>query len=69
MLTKGLSIELAGDGFAVVAIAPGRTQTDLGGQNAPWPVAESVANQRKVIACLSPADNGRFVNLLGETVP
>lgn len=69
MVTKGLSVELAGDGVTVVAMAPGWTQTDLGGQQAQWSVEDSVANQRKVIAGLSTADNGRFINLLGDQVP
>jgi len=69
MVTKGLSVELADQGFTVVCMAPGWTQTDLGGASAQWPVAESVANQRKVIAGLAAQDNGRFVDLLGRSVP
>lgn len=69
MVTKGLSVELAADGITVVSMAPGWTQTDLGGAHAHWSVEDSVANQRKVIAGLTGADNGRFVNLLGENVP
>lgn len=69
MVTKGLSAELAQQGFTVVSMAPGWTQTDLGGASARWPVEESVANQIKVIAGLSAQDNGRFVDLLGRTVP
>ena len=69
MVTKGLSVELADQGITVVSLAPGWTQTDLGGTSAEWPVAESVANQRKVIAALGPEDTGRFVDLLGRSVP
>lgn len=69
MVTKGLSVELANQGFTVISMAPGWTQTDLGGTSAQWPVAESVANQLKVIAGLTAQDNGRFVNLLGNNVP
>lgn len=69
MVSKGLSVELAGDGVTVVAMAPGWTQTDLGGKQAHWSVEDSVANQHKVIAGLTAADNGRFVNLLGQDVP
>ncbi len=69
MVTKGLSVELASDGISVVSMAPGWTQTDLGGVNAHWSVEDSVANQRRVIAGLTPTDTGRFVNLLGEDVP
>lgn len=69
MVTKGLAIDLAGDGLAVVAMAPGWTRTELGGSHATWSVEDSVANQRRVIAALGRGDSGRFVNLLGETVP
>ena len=69
MVTKGLSVELANQGFTVISMAPGWTQTDLGGTSAQWPVAESVANQLKVIAGLTAQDNGRFVNLQGNSVP
>lgn len=69
MVTKGLSVELAPLGFTVISMAPGWTQTDLGGTAAQWPVDESVANQRKVIATITAQDNGRFVDLLGRSVP
>lgn len=69
MLSKGLAVELGQDGFTIVALTPGWTRTDLGGDDAHWPVEESVAKQRTVIARLGPADNGRFLNLLGEEVP
>ena len=69
MVTKGLSVELADQGFIAISMAPGWTQTDFGGTSAQWPVAESVANQIKVFAGLTAQDNGRFVNLLGNSVP
>lgn len=69
MVTKGLSVELSAQGFIIVSMAPGWTQTDLGGVSARWPVEESVANQLEVIAGLSAQDNGRFVDLLNRTVP
>lgn len=69
MITKGLSIELAGDGFTVVSMAPGWTKTDLGGVNAEWNTDESVRRQLVTIAGLTPEDTGTFVNLRGETVP
>lgn len=69
MVTKGLAAELGADDITLIAMAPGWTQTDLGGQNAQWPVADSVANQLRVIGGISGADNGRFINLLGKTVP
>lgn len=69
MVTKGLSVDLADQGVTVVSLAPGWTQTDLGGAAAHWPVAESVANQLKVIGGLGPQNTGSFVDLLGRPVP
>jgi len=69
MVTKGLSVELADQGVTVVSLAPGWTQTDLGGAAAHWPVGESVSNQLKVIAGLGPQNTGSFVDLLGRPVP
>lgn len=69
MVTKGLSVELAAQGIRVISMAPGWTQTDLGGAAAHWPVAESVANQRKVIASLDSNHTGLFIDLLGRAVP
>lgn len=68
MVTRGLAIDLAGAGLSVVAMAPGWTQTDLGGAHATWTVTDSVSRQLGVLAALGPQDSGRFVNLLGETV-
>ncbi|MCJ2179777.1 SDR family NAD(P)-dependent oxidoreductase [Novosphingobium sp. 2580] len=69
MVTKGLAIDLASEGLAVVAMAPGWTRTELGGAHATWSTEDSVANQRRVIAALGREYSGRFINLLGETVP
>lgn len=68
MVTKGLSIDLAPERIAVVAMAPGWVRTELGGAAAHWSVEDSVTRQRAVIAGLGPADSGRFVNLNGEPV-
>ncbi len=69
MLTHGLAIDLANDRITLVSMAPGWTKTDLGGARAHWDVDASVSRQLQVIDALTSADTGRFVNLLGETVP
>ncbi|PZR36077.1 SDR family oxidoreductase [Caulobacter segnis] len=69
MLTKGLSIDLRERGVTVMSMAPGWTQTDIGGANATWPVDESVRRQRAVIAEMTSAHSGQFLNLNGEPVP
>lgn len=68
MATKGLAIDLAGEGITIMAMAPGWVKTDLGTAAAIWSVEDSVANQRKVIAGITAADTGRFINLLDEPV-
>ena len=68
MLTKGLSLDLKDKGVTVMSMAPGWTKTDLGGPDAMWTVEDSVANQRKIIAGLTFADTGRFIDLTGKPV-
>ena len=68
MLAKGLAVELKGDGVTVIAMAPGWTRTALGGPDAPYSVEESVEGQQKVIAGLSLADTGKFLDLAGAEV-
>ncbi|HWU03133.1 MAG TPA: SDR family oxidoreductase [Novosphingobium sp.] len=69
MLTRGLSLDLAGDGIKVVSMAPGWTKTDLGGEGAQWDVDESVRRQRDVLAGADRLPSGCFVDLNGEMVP
>jgi NAD(P)-dependent dehydrogenase (short-subunit alcohol dehydrogenase family) len=65
MLTKSLANDLAGRGFTVVSFHPGWVTTDMGGESASIDPAESVGGMRRVIAGLTPADNGKFFNYDG----
>lgn len=69
MLAKGLSVDLKLDGVTVIALAPGWTRTALGGADAPYSVEESVTGQQKVIAGLSVAQSGQYIDLHGAEVP
>lgn len=69
MLAHGLAIDLRAQGVKVVALAPGWTRTELGGGDAHWSTADSVAAQRRVLDGIGAGDSGRFINLTGETVP
>ena len=69
MLTRGLAIDLGKEGISVVALSPGWTKTDMGGENAIWEVVESVRRQREVIAGMGREHSGRFFNLQGEELP
>ena len=65
MVTKTLANDLAGRGITVISFHPGWVQTDMGGEGASIPAAESVAGMRQVIEGLSAADNGKFFNYDG----
>jgi hypothetical protein len=61
---------LALDGKATcISFHPGWVRTDMGGSGADIDVATSVAGMRKVLADLTPADNGRFFNHDGQAIP
>ena len=68
MITRGLSVDLGEKGFTVISISPGWAQTDMGGEAATISAEESVAGMRKVIAGLSTADNGKFLNYDGSEI-
>lgn len=69
MFSKTLAIELAGDGFTVLALHPGWVQTDMGGPNATLKPEESVSGMRSVIAGLTPEDSGSYRAYNGDDVP
>ena len=50
----------------LVALDPGWVQTDMGGAAAPVSLEDSVSGLRKVIAHLTPEDNGRLLHFDGR---
>lgn len=68
MLARGLAVDLRERGVTVVALTPGWTRTAMGGDAAPVGVADSVAAQRAVLAKLTLADSGRFLDRTGADV-
>lgn len=68
-VVKSLSIDLAGEGFSVVALHPGWVQTDMGGPNALITASESATGLAKVIEGLTLQDAGRFINYDGSDIP
>jgi NAD(P)-dependent dehydrogenase (short-subunit alcohol dehydrogenase family) len=63
-------VALALDGRATcVAFHPGWVRTDMGGAGAELAVEDSVADLRRTIAALTPADSGRFLNHDGSPIP
>jgi len=68
MASRSLAQDLRGEGLITVAISPGWVQTDMGGSDAPTPVAESVAGLIALIDRLTLQDSGSFLNFRGEPI-
>jgi NAD(P)-dependent dehydrogenase (short-subunit alcohol dehydrogenase family) len=66
---KSLAVDLSARGIIAVPIHPGWVRTDMGGPNATVDAVDSVAGMRKVIASLTPADTGRFLQFQGKELP
>ncbi|KAH9887891.1 NAD-P-binding protein [Cubamyces lactineus] len=53
----------------VVCLCPGWVKTDMGTDDAPLELEESVSAVAKVLTSLTPEDNGRLINYRHEIVP
>ncbi|EIW59784.1 NAD-P-binding protein [Trametes versicolor FP-101664 SS1] len=53
----------------VVCLCPGWVKTDMGTEDAPLELEESVSSVAKVLTSLKPGDNGRLINYRHEIVP
>jgi NAD(P)-dependent dehydrogenase (short-subunit alcohol dehydrogenase family) len=62
---KDASLVLAGRAICV-ALHPGWVRTDMGGAGADLEVPDAVADMRRTLAALKPADNGGFFNHDGK---
>ena len=51
---------------SLVTIDPGWVQTEMGGEQAPVSLADSVAGMRQVLAALTPADKGQLLHFDGR---
>jgi NAD(P)-dependent dehydrogenase (short-subunit alcohol dehydrogenase family) len=68
MASRSLAHDLREDGIVVVALSPGWVQTDMGGSEAPTPVAESAAGLIGLIDRLTLEDSGGFFGFQGERI-
>nr|WP_295661558.1 SDR family oxidoreductase [Polymorphobacter sp.] len=66
---KTLAIELKRRDIAVAALHPGWVKTDMGGAGAEVAVDASVTGLRQVIAGLTPAATGVFLDYRGNALP
>ena len=69
MATALLAQALQDRDIVVLALHPGWARTDMGGDNATVPVAESVAGLLRVVADATPGDSGGFRDWRGQALP
>ncbi|AKJ31388.1 SDR family oxidoreductase [Caldimonas brevitalea] len=66
---KDVALTWAARGVVCVAVHPGWVQTDMGGPGATLTPERSVADLRRLLSRLQPADNGGFFNHDGHPIP
>jgi NAD(P)-dependent dehydrogenase (short-subunit alcohol dehydrogenase family) len=69
MANRSMSVDLRGRGIVCVVMNPGWVQTDMGGRNAPTPVAESIGKMLESIDGLTLERTGEFLDWKGGTWP
>ena len=63
------ALSLGPRGAICITMHPGWVRTDMGGAGADLSVEQSAAGIRGVIAGLTPAHNGAFLNFDGSPIP
>ncbi|QRN99173.1 SDR family oxidoreductase [Archangium violaceum] len=68
MASRSLAQDLRDEGIIAVVLSPGWVRTDMGGEDAPTPVSESVAGLLGLIDRLTLQDSGSFFGFRGERI-
>jgi len=66
---KSLAIDLRPQNIGVLILHPGWVKTEMGGENAPTAIEESIAGMGQVIANFSMAETGCFIDFRGKHLP
>lgn len=69
MITRSSSRELLDQGIIAISLNPGWVRTDLGGNDAPLSVQESVEAMRRFILKVKPRHHGGFFQRNGRRIP
>jgi NAD(P)-dependent dehydrogenase (short-subunit alcohol dehydrogenase family) len=66
---RGIARNWVADGICVLMIHPGWMRTTMGGADAPLLPGESAVKVKQMIDGADPADNGRYIDTLGNDMP
>ena len=69
MITKSLSIDLAGDGITAICVDPGWIKTDMGGSAAPLTLSQTIPSLIKLLGSLDQSATGSFFLYDGTLLP
>ncbi len=69
MFSRSMAWDPDTAGIITIALQPGWMRTDMGGSDADLSVTESAEEILKVIANLTPGDNGKFYSGNGKNIP